>query len=122
MDIYSYMNSRDIAEHCRSLNHQFNAMEAAFIVYWNHSITLLELHDAYREIIASMPDVEIAQRNNFPYHDSLHRFLEAYMDVEDRILDEFQADADHAVYRFGVYYPNGIGGGLRYRWRAKRRP
>lgn len=42
MDIYSYVNSKDIAEHCRSINHQFNAMEAAFLVHQNYAATLRE--------------------------------------------------------------------------------
>ncbi len=33
MDIYSYLNSKDVAEHCRKNNHSFNALESVFIIY-----------------------------------------------------------------------------------------
>jgi hypothetical protein len=29
MDIYNFINSKDIAEHCRNINHQFNALEGS---------------------------------------------------------------------------------------------
>ena len=32
MDIYSYLNSKTVADYCRSLGYNFNAYEAAFII------------------------------------------------------------------------------------------
>ena len=112
MDIYNFINSKDIAAHCRNINHQFNAMEAAFIVYFNHSITLQEKHNAYHEIIETMPDMEITKRMNCPYYKSLHGFLKEFMAIENKLLNDFKEDTDKAVYQYGVYYPNGIHGGL----------
>lgn len=63
MDIYSMINSRDIAEHCRKINHQFNALETAFIVYWPKFLALREKHKAYRHIIETMPDVDVTTRS-----------------------------------------------------------
>ena len=82
MDIYSFINSRDVAEHCRSINHQFSATEAALIVYRSEKHNLREKHDAYREIIASMPDTEVQRRFNCPHYDSLHSVLRECLQCE----------------------------------------
>ena len=82
MDIYSFINSRDVEEHCRSLKHEFSAIETAFIVYQSKKRNLREKHDAYREIIASMPDTEVQKRFNCPYHNSLHSVLRERLHCE----------------------------------------
>ena len=40
MDIYSYFNSKTVGEYCRSIGHQFNAMESAFIINDCKSISM----------------------------------------------------------------------------------
>ena len=52
MDIYSFINSRDVAEHCRKINHQFSATEAAFIVYRSEKRNLREQADVISLMIA----------------------------------------------------------------------
>ena len=42
MDIYSYLNSKDIAAYCRKINHQFNAIGTAFIINACRHISLEE--------------------------------------------------------------------------------
>jgi len=44
MENYKYLNSRDVAKHCRQLNWQFNALEMAFIVNDCKNIPLSEKH------------------------------------------------------------------------------
>ena len=104
MDIYNLLNSRDVAEHCRGINHQFNSMETAFIVHWSNKLTLREKHTAYREIIETMPDMEIKERLNLSHYPSLHQLLKDYMDIENRIIEVFQADGDNAIYNYQYYY------------------
>ena len=82
MDIYSFINSRDVEEHCRSLKHEFSAIETAFIVYQSKKHTIREKHDAYREIIVSMPDTEVQKRFNCPYYSSLHSVLRECLHCE----------------------------------------
>ena len=104
MDIYNYINSRDIAEHCRNINHKFNAMEASFIVHWSWDLALSEKHNLYNEIIATMPDMEIGERNNCPHYQSLHGFLREYMKLENRIIDTFKSETDNAIYNISIWY------------------
>ena len=106
MDIYSLLNSRDIAAHCREIGHPFTAVEAAFIVHESQKLTLREKHDAYREIIATMPDTEVPARldGNGPHHDSLHALLRVYMDAENSVLAMFCEDTPATVYRLNEYH------------------
>lgn len=42
MNIYSYINSKDVREHLQNMEYHFTALEAAFIVYHSTQISLLE--------------------------------------------------------------------------------
>lgn len=103
MDIYSFINSRDIAEHCRSIGHEFTPLEMAFIVYLSDK-TLSERHGAWQWIIDTQPDMEIPERRNCSHYDSLHQFLRDYLALENRIKDSFEADEPDALYTYKSYY------------------
>ena len=40
MDIYRFIDSRDMREHLQKLNYTFTTPEAAFLVYWCKAATL----------------------------------------------------------------------------------
>ncbi len=84
MDIYKFFNSRDVAEHCRSIGHRFNAVESAVMVSRSNSHTMAEKLAAYREIIAEYPDMEIPKGNNHGYIPSFHKALEILIAHEER--------------------------------------
>ena len=62
MDIYSYLNSKDVADYCRSLDYKFDAIEAAFIVNACRRISQEEKLRLFQEIIDTMPDGEAVAR------------------------------------------------------------
>ena len=103
MDIYSFINSKDIAGHCRAIGHEFTPLEKAFIVYLSHK-TLLERHDAWKWIIDTQSDMEVPERRWTKYCDSLHSFLNNYITNENRILDIFRADEPDAFYTCEACY------------------
>ena len=77
MDIYDFIKSRDVANHCRVIGHEFNSIEMAVIINKNswHK-TLAQKHKAYREIITNSPDMHFHESLNIKKKDSLHRFLQ----------------------------------------------
>ena len=79
MDIFQYINSKDIRAHLESIGYRFNALEAAWLVYQCHTATMKEKHAAWREIIDTMPDirVEFADECLEPF-ESLHQLLRDY--------------------------------------------
>ena len=53
MDIYRFVNSKDIRKYLKEANYQFNTLEAVYLVYFARYLTLNERHNAWNEIIPS---------------------------------------------------------------------
>lgn len=98
-DIYSFINSRDIGEHCRELNHKFNPLEAAYLIWRSERRTLTERHMAWKDLINTTPDMPIPNTQ----YKSLHEFLNSYMEAENNFLNDFCADDDNTIYFCNVY-------------------
>lgn len=95
MDIYRFINSKAIRDYLRSINYEFNSLEAAWLIYQCHTATIKEKHRAWKELVETMPDCRIGARSPFYFDatlDSLHGFLRQYMELEDRYVDEFCED------------------------------
>ena len=115
MDILRFINSKDIRNHLKEINYQFNSLEAAWLIYQCKDAKLKEKHNAWNELIETMPDCSIPERLNTVPQDSLHAFLKKYMELEDKLELEFY-DAKHAdphsdykpyVYRLEYIYEDG---------------
>lgn len=118
-EIYDYINSKAIREHCKAIGHEFNAMESAFLIYQSKNHTLQEKHLAWEHIIQTMDDTRIAERLNCPYIPSLHGFLRKYMDIQKAVLDRFFAKEAGYIYSFAPllrseYYADGQYHGYEY--------
>ena len=86
MNVYRFINSKDIREHLESIKYPFGSLEAAWLIYQCRFASLEEKHAAWRELIRTVPDCAIEERPNTEAHDSLHRFLAAYMERETKLL------------------------------------
>ena len=86
MDICSFVNSNAIAEHLRNINYSFTSKEAAWLIYQCIKITLQEKHEAWKWLIANMPDCELEERLNCLHWDSLHDVIRKYMSIENKYL------------------------------------
>ena len=82
MDIYSFINSPDVAAHCREINKTWNPFEMAVIISRSHK-PMTEKHAAWRELISDYPDMPTPKGS---YHDSLHQELTKVINGEDRLL------------------------------------
>lgn len=40
MNIYEFINSKDIREHCEKIGHKFNSIECAYLIYQSQNHTL----------------------------------------------------------------------------------
>ena len=78
MDIYEFIESRDIREHCRKIQYKFTARESAFLI-WQSDKTIQQKHAAYREIIETMPDEKLNERICTAEFEHLHEFLSKYI-------------------------------------------
>lgn len=106
MNLYRFIDSEDIREYLRNSIYQFTATEAAFIVWQSKTATLAERHEAWRHIVATMPDCEIAKRPNTVYRESLHGYLKELMDFENSLLNRFQKTETDVVYMNSIFIPD----------------
>lgn len=102
MDILKFVNSKDIREHLRKLNYQFASLEAAWLVWQSKYTTLQEKHEAWEEIIRTMPNCEIEIRRNVNSYSNLHAFLKKLMEIENSVLESIQQE-EGMIYSYSVF-------------------
>lgn len=98
MNIYQFINSKDIRTHCEKIAYQFNAVEAAFLIHHSRLHSIAEKHAAWQELIRTMPDMPIKPRKACKGFDSVHLFLQQYMSLENALLQKFFASQENYVY------------------------
>lgn len=100
MDIFRFINSRDIRYHLKKIDYQFNTCEAAWLVGRSLTATLRERFDAWEEIIAAMPDCAPPRpQKTAPQSSSFHALLREYMALLKKKLAWF-CDGEGAVYQY----------------------
>lgn len=106
MDIYSFVNSKDIREHLRKIEYQFNSLETAWLIYQCKSISYESKKVAWTELIHTMPDCEVPERSNCRGWDSLHEMIQEYINTYDKIIAEFYEDdpKEKYVYMYSYLY------------------
>lgn len=82
MKVTDFINSKSIAQYLDGLNYQFNAAEAAFIV-WQSKCSMRKKYAAWQEIIDSFPDMPLEKRRWGFVKDepSLLAFLKNYIQL-----------------------------------------
>ena len=106
MDLFRFIDSKDIREHLRQIGYSFTAPEAAFLVWQCRSVTLKEKIAAWREISRTISDCSMGERLNMDEMPSIHEFLEQYITLIERLLVNFYCE-EHAVYSYSGSYQDG---------------
>ena len=105
MDIYNFINSKDIYRYLRSINYEFSPLECAWLIWQSRRATVNDRHEAWSEIINTMPDCEIPN-----YKDSLHTFLRNLISVEKNAIQRFFEKTEDSIYTGSVTTIDGAGG------------
>ena len=109
MDITTFLNSKDIAEHWKKIGFVCTPVQAAYIIYESHEKSLQEKHEAWKELMETTPDCPFAEgrrKEHLKRHipealtDSLHAFLKAYMALEDKTLELFYREEAGTAYGY----------------------
>ena len=103
LSIYDYFNSRDIAEHCRKIAHPFTAVETAYLVWHSNHHTLQDKHEAWQEIVDTLPDEDFRSNWNFDDH-TLHSFLRTYMQLQNEFIEDFSITKEGYIYTYSTLY------------------
>ncbi len=114
MDLTLFINSRDVRDHHRRIGYEYNAAEAAWLVYQSQDANYRDRHEAWTWIIENMPDMKFdCLRKYDPYKDtSVHETLKAYMELEDKFVAEFKAGGEW-VYSYSEL-SKSVDGGYSY--------
>lgn len=102
MDIYEFIDSKDIRNYLQKMKYEFTVPETAFLIYMSRRVTLNEKLDAWREIIDTMPDCSMGERLNMEKIPSFHGFLTEYIALLKNLLDIFYK-SEKEVYTYAFY-------------------
>ena len=108
MDIYRFIDSRDMREHLQKLNYSFTTPEVAFLVYWCKAATLEGRIAAWREIIDTMPNCAMAERLNLEAIPDFHQFLRDHIDLQERDLRRLRIAGQQRMIRPMEIRPPGL--------------
>ena len=106
MDIYSFFNSADVAEHCRSIGHKFDAIETAVMISKSNTKSLQEKLSAYRTIIEDYPDMEIPDACHHKGVKSFHQALGSVIAHQERILKKYLTPEPGMIYQARIIRRN----------------
>lgn len=107
MNIYDFINSRDIAKYLKEINYQFSTLECAWLVWQSCKHTLEQKHEAWQEIIDTMPDCSIEARPNHAEVHSLHNYLKDYIDFQQQSIKRFFYLEPQMFYNGRAHTSNG---------------
>lgn len=105
MNVYRFINSKDIAKHLREVNYSFSSQETAWLIWQSHTASMAERHEAWMELINTMPDCEITTKEHRTHWDSLHQMLKDYMALEEKLKTILQEEDPGAAYVLDEYGP-----------------
>lgn len=97
MDIYNFINSKDIEIHCRNNQYNFTPLECAFLIWQCRKYTISEKHKAYQKLIDKFPDYLFYLREWDYMKISLQQFLIKYMEIENRLINILENNKIAAV-------------------------
>lgn len=107
---YAFINSEDVARHCREIGHRFTPIQSAYLIDHSYRHTLGEKHRAFQWVTEHMRDEEMlfgsegrAAVREGRKPETLHCFLEKYMHLQNQCLDEFFNVSESCVYKCSVY-------------------
>ena len=99
MDIYDFLNSRDIAEHCRKIGKIWTPFEMAVLINRSHRTTA-EKHAGWRTIIAEYADMPTPVNDSGGSYESLHKKLMEWIDCEEHLFEVFKKPEEGALYAY----------------------
>ena len=103
MDIYSYINSCDVAQHCREINKVWTPFEMAVLISRSkHQIS--EKHTAWTELMNEYPDMPTKKNSIFKSYDSFHEKLVELIDYEKQTIALFVQSEPGAVYTYKLLW------------------
>ena len=106
MDIYQFIDSKDIRNYLLEIKYEFTVPEVAFLIYMSRGAALNKKFDAWQEIIDTMTDCSMGERLNMEEIPSFHRFLTEYITLLKNLLKLFY-NSEKGIYTYAFYEKEG---------------
>lgn len=107
MNIFDFFSSQDIAAHCQSIGHTFNALEMAVLISWSHK-PIKDKLTAWQWIIENCSDMPIHKNGYMDARDSLHEYLREVIVGEEKNRSDFYNCKSGQFYRVDVCKKHGV--------------
>ena len=104
MDIYDFINSKDISRYLRENNYEFNSLYSAFIVMQSRRQSIPDRHNALKKIINTMPDMEVPKYKGCKEWNSLKELLNRYIEMQNKYLSLFEKKEANSIYTYNIRY------------------
>lgn len=105
MDIYEFINSKAIREHCKKIGHKFSDLEKAYLINQSHNHTVEEKCAAWQELLDSTKDFKLPSREHTSYENLFfHELLKALIDYNKNAIEKFYKKEENAVYQYRLYW------------------
>ncbi len=93
MDFYSFVNSKAIGDHSRSINYEFNSLEVAWLIYSCKKLTYQQKKEAWTELMKLLPDTPVSRGGD--NWKTIYELIPLYINCADAMIDEFyKEDSD----------------------------
>lgn len=102
-DDYNLINSRAIADYCRSIKHKFNTEELAVLVYRNQNMSIAEKIDKYNDLIKNYPDMEVIERINCKHYNSVKTMIKKEIQRLKILIKKIKQDDENCFYTWVEY-------------------
>ena len=101
MDIYKFINSNAIREHCQRIGHNFSELEKAYLINQSKNHTIEEKCAAWQELLDNTEDFKLPSREHY---DNLcfHELLTALINYYKSAYERFYKKGENAIYQYSL--------------------
>lgn len=109
MDTYNLINSKAIQKHCRKIGHKFNTEELTVLIYRNKKMSVEEKIEAYQELIEKYEDMEVIERINCKYYDSVKDMIKGEIKRIKELTEILKRNEPNVIYSYNYWCENEVG-------------
>lgn len=109
MNVYRFLNSRDIRDYLIETKYEFAPDEALFVILTSRNSTVGEKQTALSELADAFPDFIIEKRRSDIKKRTLAHFAKDYIEVQNAVIKQF-FDNDGGIYFSDFLFDSGFYG------------
>lgn len=104
IDVYDLINSKESADYCREIRHEFNTVETAVIIHRCEKLSLAEKCECYNILIEHYEDMEVADRPTSRYYKFVKTLLAKRIEYINKAVEIFEEDEENCIYSADYFY------------------